>query len=187
MTACFECGAPAEHDHHVVPKSIGGTRTVPLCGSCHSKVHKSSNLVTTSKLVRRALQTKKENGERIGTVMYGYSLGEDGKTLESNEREKYIIASVCTLRRQGWALRKIASLLDSVGLAPRSGLKWSAQTISQIAARYMDGFLGLTEKVFIDSPSWFYMGTGSRRRKSRVQRPTSRPVQSNLFNGTGFE
>jgi len=34
MIACFECGKPAEHDHHVVPVVRGGTRTVPLCSEC---------------------------------------------------------------------------------------------------------------------------------------------------------
>ncbi len=32
MTTCFECDSPAEQDHHVVPRVLGGQRTVPLCG-----------------------------------------------------------------------------------------------------------------------------------------------------------
>jgi 5-methylcytosine-specific restriction endonuclease McrA len=28
---CFECGSPASHHHHVIPHSLGGTQTVPLC------------------------------------------------------------------------------------------------------------------------------------------------------------
>lgn len=36
---CFECGKPAEHRHHVVPRSLGGTKTIPLCTPCHRKVH----------------------------------------------------------------------------------------------------------------------------------------------------
>jgi len=36
---CFNCGMKAEHNHHVVPRSKGGIKTVPLCNSCHSKVH----------------------------------------------------------------------------------------------------------------------------------------------------
>jgi hypothetical protein len=39
MITCFECGQPAEHNHHVVPRVMGGTRTVPLCAGCHAKVH----------------------------------------------------------------------------------------------------------------------------------------------------
>jgi len=36
---CFECGRPSAHNHHVIPKIRGGTKTVPLCLSCHGKVH----------------------------------------------------------------------------------------------------------------------------------------------------
>ena len=36
---CFECGAPAYMDHFVVPRSMGGTRTIPLCYACYEKVH----------------------------------------------------------------------------------------------------------------------------------------------------
>lgn len=36
---CFECGAPATERHHIVPHSLGGTKTIPLCGECHAKIH----------------------------------------------------------------------------------------------------------------------------------------------------
>ena len=36
---CFECGAEAVENHHVVPRVVGGTRTVPLCAVCHGKAH----------------------------------------------------------------------------------------------------------------------------------------------------
>jgi len=35
-TDCFECGATAEHEHHVVPRSKEGMATVPLCVDCHA-------------------------------------------------------------------------------------------------------------------------------------------------------
>ena len=37
IKCCFECDMPAEHDHHVVPQSIGGTKTVPLCAAAIPK------------------------------------------------------------------------------------------------------------------------------------------------------
>ena len=37
---CFECGSTENiHQHHVVPQSKGGTKTIPLCNNCHSVVH----------------------------------------------------------------------------------------------------------------------------------------------------
>lgn len=49
-TTCFECGDPATVKHHVIPKSKGGTKTVPLCNKCHSAVH-DSNLITSAELI----------------------------------------------------------------------------------------------------------------------------------------
>lgn len=39
QNVCFECGAPATERHHVVPASLGGTKTIPLCTDCHAKIH----------------------------------------------------------------------------------------------------------------------------------------------------
>lgn len=36
---CFECGEPKEEMHHVIPKSKGGEKTIPLCIDCHGKAH----------------------------------------------------------------------------------------------------------------------------------------------------
>ena len=42
---CFECGKPSEFNHHVVPVSSGGTKTVPLCAICHGLVHDRTFLI----------------------------------------------------------------------------------------------------------------------------------------------
>ena len=54
---CFECGVQADHAHHVVPRSLGGTKTVNLCAPCHSKVH-SPHLLKTSALTKKAMAEK---------------------------------------------------------------------------------------------------------------------------------
>ncbi len=43
---CFECGAPAYADHFVVPRSMGGTKSIPLCYACYEKVHTPCGLRT---------------------------------------------------------------------------------------------------------------------------------------------
>lgn len=37
--SCFNCGRPAHHEHHPIPKSMGGDKTIPLCNECHAMVH----------------------------------------------------------------------------------------------------------------------------------------------------
>ena len=37
---CFECGGTEHiHQHHIIPKSLGGTKTIPLCNMCHGRAH----------------------------------------------------------------------------------------------------------------------------------------------------
>lgn len=63
-TNCFECDAPAEHYHHVVPRSLGGTRTIPLCIACHSKVH--GRPLTSSRLIKAGRARAKAEGKIWG-------------------------------------------------------------------------------------------------------------------------
>lgn len=52
---CFECESDKEiQQHHVIPKSLGGIKTIPLCLSCHNIVHKGiGRLDSHSKLVSK--------------------------------------------------------------------------------------------------------------------------------------
>ena len=62
---CFECGAPATERHHIVPASLGGTKTVPLCGICHAKIHDvdCKRRTRIAELTKAALDAKKARGE----------------------------------------------------------------------------------------------------------------------------
>lgn len=62
---CFECGKPAQHAHHVVPKSKGGTRTIPLCHDCHALVHDMERM-TTAELTKRGLKKAAQEGRTGG-------------------------------------------------------------------------------------------------------------------------
>lgn len=62
---CFECGTEAVEDHHVVPRVLGGTRTVPLCGICHGKAH-AMERGDHRRLTLLGLQLARERGVRIG-------------------------------------------------------------------------------------------------------------------------
>jgi len=70
---CFECDSPGPlHQHHVIPRSRGGTRTVPLCEDCHGAVHGKD--LRTSALTRDALAAKKARGERTGQPPFGWQV-----------------------------------------------------------------------------------------------------------------
>lgn len=131
MELCFECNAAADHMHHVVPRVLGGTRTIPLCESCHGKVH-SREMTGHRRLTKAALAVKKGKGERTGTIPYGYQLGADGVQLVPHEGEQAVIAVIRSLRTEGLSLRAITAELDSRGLVSRSGGRWHLTQVVRV-------------------------------------------------------
>jgi len=131
---CFECGGPHECDHHVIPQSLGGTKTVPLCERCHNMVHNKDGKRRDSlrALVSHALQRKRTRGERVGAIPYGSQLADDGVHLEPHAGEQLTIKHAHDLRAQGLSLRAIAEELSSRGLHARTGRKFLATQIKRI-------------------------------------------------------
>ncbi len=136
MRRCFECGLPAECDHHVVPRSKGGTKTVPLCGVCHGKAHHAERNMSSRKLTRDALQTKIAKGERVGKIRFGYDLAIDGKTLVRNTREQEAICQMREWRAQGKTYRDLVKMVEDLGIDTKEGNRvWLPMTIRRILCR----------------------------------------------------
>ncbi len=135
LEACFECGRPSEYEHHVVPRSLGGTKTVPLCGLCHAKIHELKT-INTRELTRRALQQKRQRRELTGQLPYGFKINTEGR-LEINYDEVKIIRRMLGLRSQNKTLRAISSILIQEGMLPRNGRdSWSPQQINSLTQRW---------------------------------------------------
>ena len=118
---CINCGAPATHDHHVVPRSLGGVATVPLCHECHGKAHgRAGGFRHTSELTRVALAKKKARGERVGSVPFGYAVDADGRLVPSSA-ELEIIAKTKHFRSLGMSLRRVVAALSRAGVVGRTG------------------------------------------------------------------
>ena len=111
MSACWECGgSPPLHDHHVVPRSRGGTRTVPLCEPCHGLAHDRD--LRIAELTQAALQAKRRKGERTGRVPFGSQLAADGVHLIDNPREQAVIDEIRGLRAAGLSIRAIVATVN---------------------------------------------------------------------------
>ena len=138
---CFECGAPADHEHHVVPRSLGGTRTVPLCALCHGKAHgRERGFRNTRELTRAALARLKADGVQLGGAALGWR--HTGKkdasgrcTLEPVASEAATVARILELRAEGRSLRAIVAVLDAEGHRPKTGSRWHATTIQRVLER----------------------------------------------------
>jgi len=64
---CFECNSPAQQAHHIVPASRGGTRTIPLCESCHEKAHdRSVTFKDHGARVKKGIDLARKKGVKIG-------------------------------------------------------------------------------------------------------------------------
>ena len=67
-----------------------------------------------------ALAYKKARQERVGTVPYGFQLGQ-GETLIVHPEEQAVIATIAAFRTQGMTLRAIVTAAAQAGLTSRAG------------------------------------------------------------------
>lgn len=128
---CFECLAPAEHYHHVVPRSVGGTMTVPLCVKCHGLAHHT--VMSRSILTKMALAHKKANGEVYGPVPFGFD-AVDGR-LVTVKREAKIVGDIIRQREAGASFAKIADSLNALGIEGKQGGRWFANSVRRVINR----------------------------------------------------
>lgn len=143
---CVACGiAHNLHQHHLVPKSLGGVddehNCITLCGSCHAKVHSIKSEWNNSSLTKKAMDAKKERGECIGSIPYGYQLDNDGIHVVPNLPEIGVISKAKELRAQGMSLRKVASELYLQGFNARNGRKLQAAQVVRMLAVTVDSAL----------------------------------------------
>jgi hypothetical protein len=105
ITKCFECGAPKEDMHHIVPKSKGGSKTIPLCAKCHGLIH-GKDFVTHRQLHKEGVERAKKLGKYKGRV---------SGTTESKEvvLERYKILVEIIKQYPNMSLRKLVNISSS--------------------------------------------------------------------------
>lgn len=103
LNICFECGADAEEMHHIVPRSRGGVKTIPLCSKCHGKAHGLKRRIKNSDLIKEGLDKARKNGKK---------LGRPSGSPETNEEflEKY--PHIIKLLKEGHSVRETFKIND---------------------------------------------------------------------------
>ena len=81
---------------------------------------------------KAALAAKKARGECVGRIPYGFTVANDGKTLEPCPTEQTALQRMMSLRTQGYSLRKIAVLLNSEGIFNRHNKPWNNVLLHKI-------------------------------------------------------
>ncbi len=85
---------------------------------------------------KAAMGVKRANGERVGTLPFGFTLAADGVTLIPNDAEQETIGAIRTMRTEGLSFTKIAEALTDQGIPTKSGNgTWNQATIRGILKR----------------------------------------------------
>lgn len=81
---------------------------------------------------RDAMGHKRANGERVGTIPFGFQLSTDGVHLEENQEEQAVMTRARELRAVGRTVRQIATELNQSGFATRRGTAWRFQYVADV-------------------------------------------------------
>jgi len=138
MKQCFECDSKNNLiEHHVVPRSRGGKRTIVLCQPCHDKVHGHKRLrnISVSELTSEGLKRAKERGVKLGNPNPARALA---KAMETSQRRKkkfydYAIVHIREIQASGIStLQGIADALNSKGVLTSRGKLFSEQNVFNV-------------------------------------------------------
>ena len=97
-------------------------------GTANNRRRRASEAI--AERTRDAMQHKRCNGERVGTIPFGYRLAVDGVRLELDAREQRILGRMRELRALKRTTREIAVTLNSEGVATRRGTAWRFQYVA---------------------------------------------------------
>jgi site-specific DNA recombinase len=81
---------------------------------------------------RDAMRHKRNAGERVGNIAYGYRLGKDERHLEPDETEQAVLAHI-RARREQTTLRGLAAELNAQGFRTRRGSAWRHEYVKRVA------------------------------------------------------
>lgn len=154
---CFECEIESDiHLHHVVPKSLGGKKTVPLCEACHYKIHDMS--MSSSVLARAAIKKRKAENKNLGGPPYGYKVGKDG-ILEEDEKEQLLVKFVLSVSDNNYSYSQIAALATKEGFTNRIGNTISHDLVKRVLKRFKEeiGILITRNNTKLVIPFGFYL------------------------------
>ena len=93
-----------------------------------------------------AMQVARSQGRRVGAVPFGFTLTEDGGTLEPDAEKLAVVVEIAEQRRNGGTLRGIARTLNAAGIATAHAATWTAEQVRRVLrndlyTRYIDGFV----------------------------------------------
>ena len=84
---------------------------------------------------RDALRHKRDQGQRVGNIAFGFRLAADGEHLEQNPAEQAALEEIRKLRSQGHSMRRIAAVLNHHAYRTRRGTPWRLESVARVLKR----------------------------------------------------
>lgn len=139
---CFDCNSTTNIVyHHVVPTSLGGKNTIPLCQLCHDKVHGlQPRNISMSSLIKNGMQKwKHQNADRkFGSpkIKKVQKLGTIANRQKGIEYYKNIKPTILLYYNQGHTLKQIANTLNQQNIKTRYNKPWGEVTVWRIINKH---------------------------------------------------
>jgi hypothetical protein len=136
MNPCFECGSSENLvEHHVVPRSRGGTKTIVLCQLCHDKVHgcRQRN-ISISQLSKEGIERARLKGKKLGNPRPQAAFAKAIITIK-NKRKAFVdkmSGELSGYRSSGMTLDQIAQKLNADGVPTARSGKWTPTAVRRI-------------------------------------------------------
>jgi hypothetical protein len=147
MKKCFECEAIEDlQEHHVVPRSRGGTKTVTLCHSCHLRAHgRDSKGLNHSRLTKEGIERARKKALAEGRVWKagGPNIKEVQKLAQKACRKKGLATAIkfkdiiYQFRSQGLSYEVTANKMNDMGLRTNRGCLFKANSVRRLEVRLM--------------------------------------------------
>ena len=150
MKECFECGATEElQEHHVVPKSRGGTKTVTLCYSCHMKAHgRDSKGMKHNRLCKEGVNKAiKKHGKSYWGNQKGVGL-EKARETSRNKAQAFAEKTgklALEMRESGHSWQQIVDHYNQLGISPRRSDRWHVSPMRNMVVRLQSKKNNLSE------------------------------------------
>ena len=140
---CFECGNPSDHNHHVIPRVLGGTKTIPLCERCHGKVH-DRKFTNHREMTRKGIRDAKARGVKMGAN--GKRLAEANKEA-ANNRAQDLAPVLDKIRAKGHeTVKEITAELNRREIPAARGGKWHPTSVQRLLYRQNRGDNNISAK-----------------------------------------
>jgi DNA invertase Pin-like site-specific DNA recombinase len=118
---------------------LGGTKTIPLCGGCHSLVHGGyfRRRDDHAELTKLGLEKAKARGTKLGNPRLSEvaQKGSDAAKALADEFAEEVKETLLDAIREAGTYKKAAKLLNDKKVPLPRGGKWTAQSICNLLAR----------------------------------------------------